>query len=98
MTQQYLAGEFSLLLAQLQAVATDPSSARALARLRREVESRPPAALAVELIRAFEVMDDLCLESLARGDAPAFDSQAASVARLREFGVCAGLLEDVELG
>jgi hypothetical protein len=53
MTQQYLAGEFSLLL---------------------------------------------CLESLARGDPPAFDSQAASVARLREFGVCAGLLEDVELG
>lgn len=42
MTQQYLAGEFSLLLAQLQAVATDPSSARTLARLRREVETTHP--------------------------------------------------------
>jgi hypothetical protein len=42
MTQQYLAGEFSLLVAQLQAVATDPSSARSLALLRRAVETARP--------------------------------------------------------
>jgi hypothetical protein len=94
MTQQYLAGEFSLLLAQLQAVATDPSSARALARLRREVETHPPAALAVELIRTLEVTDELCFDSLARGDVKAFDCQAATVAQLREIGVCAGLLDE----
>ena len=93
MTQQYLAGEFSLLLAQLQAV-TDPSSARALARLRREVETHPPAALAVELIRTLEVTDELCFDSLARGDVKAFDCQAATVAQLREIGVCAGLLDE----
>jgi hypothetical protein len=94
MTQQHLAGEFSLLLAQLQAVATDPSSARALARLRREVETHPPAALAVELIRTLEVTDELCFDSLARGDVKAFDCQAATVVQLREFGVCAGLLDE----
>jgi hypothetical protein len=94
MTQQYLAGEFSLLLAQLQAVATDPSSARALGRLRREVETHPSAALAAELIRTLEVTDELCFDSLARGDVAAFDCQTATVAQLREFGVCAGLLDE----
>jgi hypothetical protein len=94
MTQHYLAGEFSLLLAQLQAVATDPSSARSLALLRREVETRPPGALEAELIRTLEVTDDLCWDSLTRGDTTAFDSQAATIAQLREFGVCAGLLDE----
>jgi hypothetical protein len=94
MTQQYLAGEFSLLLAQLQAVARDPSSGRALAVLRREVESSPPEALAVELTRALEITDELCFDSLTRGDMNAFDCEAATIAQLREFGVCARLLDD----
>lgn len=94
MTQQYLAGEFSLLLAQLQAVTPDPSSAHALARLRRDVETRPTAALGLELSRAFEVTDEVCWNSLARADATAFDRQCAAGARLREFGVCAGLIDE----
>ena len=94
MTKQYLVGEFSVLLAQLQAVATDPASERALARLRREVESHPPEALAAELIRTLAVTDELCFDSLAHGDVTAFDCQAATVAQLRGFGVCAGLLDE----
>lgn len=94
MTQQYLAGEFSLLLAQLQAVTPDPSSVDALARLRRDVETRPPAALGVELSRALAVIDEVCWNSLARADTTAFDRQAAAGARLREFGVWAGLIDE----
>ena len=94
MTQQYLAGELSLLLAQLQAGPIDPSFASALARLRREVETSPPRALSAVLIRTLEVTDGLCLDSLARGDAAAFGCQTATAAQLREFGICAGLLDE----
>lgn len=94
MTQQYLSGELSLLLAQLQAVAIDQAFARAIAQLRREAETSPPAALNGVLIRTLEVTDGLCWDSLARGDTTAFNRQAAGGAELREFGVCAGLLEE----
>jgi hypothetical protein len=40
-----------------------------------------------------EVTDGLCWDSVAREDATAFTSRAASAAELREFGVRAGLLE-----
>ena len=94
MTQQYLAGEFSLLLAHLQAGPIDPAFAPALARLRRDVETSPPRALSAVLIRTLELTDGLCWDSLARGDATAFGCQAATGAQLREFGICACLLDE----
>jgi hypothetical protein len=94
MTQQYLAGQLSLLLAQLQAVAVEPSRALAVAELRREAETRPPGSLSAVLIRTLEVIDASCWDSLARGDMTAFEREAATGAELREFGVCAGLLEE----
>jgi hypothetical protein len=45
MTQQYIAGELSLRLGQLQAMATDQERAREVARLRHEAETVPLAAL-----------------------------------------------------
>ncbi len=94
MTQQYLAGEVSLRLAQLRAVAVEPSFAGAVAKLRREAETSPPGALTAVLIRTLEMTDAICWDSLARGDMTAFDCQAANGAELREFGVCAGLLAE----
>jgi hypothetical protein len=94
MTRQYLAGELSLLLAQLQAVATDRGSLAASVRLRNLAETVPVAALSVVVVRALELIDGLCWESLQRGDITAFDHQAALGADLRDFGVCAGLLAD----
>ena len=94
MTQQYLAGELSSLLGELQTVAADQASARDLARLRREAETWPVAALSSVAVRALVVSDDLCWDSWTRADAAAFARQAALCAELREFGVCAGLLED----
>jgi hypothetical protein len=94
MTQQYIVGELSILLAQLQAVAADEGAARDVAGLRREAETRPLAALPRVVVRALALDDGLCWDSLARGDTTAFTRQARVGADLREFSVCAGLLAD----
>ena len=94
MTQQYVAGELSLLLGELQTVATNRASARDLARLRHEAETWPLPSLSSVAVRALVVTDGLCWDSLTRADASTFARQAALGAELHEFGVCAGLLED----
>lgn len=94
MTQQYLAGELSLLLAQLRSVATDEGSAQDVFALRREAETLPPTWLSSVTTRAIALADRICWESIARGDAVAFSHQAEAAARLHEFGVCAQLLDD----
>jgi len=49
------------------------------------------------VVRALGVADGLCWDSLGCGDAVAFGRQAAICADLREFGICAQLVEeDVE--
>jgi hypothetical protein len=92
MTQQYVAGELSLLLAMLQDVADGDDAAVCAAALRLEAESRPTWVLAGVEIRALALAEGLCWASLQRGDAVAFERQARMAARLLEFGVCAGLL------
>lgn len=92
MTQQYVSGELSLLLAALQDVAEGDESAMRVAALRREAESRPVWVLADVEIRALVLTERLCWASLQRGDVVVFERQAQVAARLREFGVCAGLL------
>ncbi len=52
----------------------------------------PVAALTFVVVRALELIDGLCWESLHRGDIAAFDHQAALGAELHEFGVRASLL------
>ncbi len=94
MTQHYLAGELSLLLARLQAVALNKASGRDAARLRRAAETEPPAGLVSVVVRALALTNDLCWDSLHRGDAAAFSRQAAICAELHEFGLCAGLLDE----
>jgi hypothetical protein len=94
MTQQYIAGELSALLAGLQAAITDEVSAGEVARLRREAETRPLAALTSVEVRALELADGLCWVCLTRGDAITFDRLAVIGSQLREFGVCSGLLQD----
>jgi hypothetical protein len=94
MTQHYLAGELSLLLGRLQAVATDEASVRDVSQLRREAETGPLATLGAIVVRAFGLADDLCWDSLRRGDSTAFDCQATVGAELRQFALCAGMLEE----
>jgi hypothetical protein len=90
--REYLIGELSVRLEQLQAVA--PVAARDVADLRRQVENRPVAWLRAELTRALGLADQACRDSLDRGDAAAFACQAAIGADLRLFGTCACLLDD----
>ena len=58
-----------------------------IARLRREAETGPLAALASVVARALELTD-------GHGDSAAFARQAAICGELWEFAVCAGLVED----
>lgn len=94
MTQQYFFGELSLILGELQAVATDDAAERAIARLRHEAEMGPLAALGSVAARALELTEGWCWDSLSRGDSATFARQTALCAGLWEFAVCAGLLED----
>lgn len=96
MTRQYVVGELSLILGELQAATTNEAAVRDVARLRREVETTPPAALAPIAVRAMELTDGVCWISLARGETAAFVREAAICAELWEFGVCAGLLGEDE--
>src|SRR5262245_23808178 len=94
MTQQYISGELSLRLWELQAVAADEERAREVGRLRYEAERVPLTALGSVVVRALGVADRLCWDSLGRGDVLAFSRQAAIDAELWEFGICARLLEE----
>jgi hypothetical protein len=94
MTRQYVIGELSLILGKLQAATTSEAAVQAVARLRAEVETTPPAALAPIAARAVELTDGVCRDSLARGETVASAREAAIRAELWEFGVCAGLLEE----
>jgi hypothetical protein len=94
MTQQYLAGELSVLLGRLQDVTTSEGAAREAWSLRQAAESVQVQALGWVTVRALTLTERLCWDSLSRGDIAAFSRQAAAGAALREFGVCAGLLRD----
>jgi hypothetical protein len=94
MTQHYLAGELSVLLARLQAVATTQVAVGDLAQLRREAETGPVTALPSMVVRALALTDRLCWDSLEQGDSAAFTCQAAICAELHDFGVCARLLQE----
>jgi hypothetical protein len=94
MTQQYLAGELSVILGEIQAAATTEACARQVWDLRLEVESAPVTALPSAAARALALINSLCWESLTRGDTAAFAREAAICAELHEFGVCAHLLSE----
>ena len=95
MTQQYVAGELSLRLGELQAVATDRECAREIARLRDEAERAPRAALGSVVVRALGRANRFCWDSLECGDVLAFSRRVAICGDLWEFGVCACLVEEV---
>lgn len=95
MTRQYLAGELSVILGEIQAAAaTTEACARQARDLRLEVESAPVTALPLAAARALALINGLCWESLARGDTATFARRAAICAELHEFGVCAQLLNE----
>lgn len=93
MTRDYLIGELSARLGQLQAAARHAATGD-VANLRHQVETRSATWLGTEVAQALTLADHLCWESLSQGDTAAFDRQAAIGAELRLFGTCAGLIDD----
>jgi hypothetical protein len=87
-TQDYLIGELSACLQQLEA-ATARESVADVVRLRHRVEASPPSDLPLAAARALDVADGICWDSLA------FVRQAQASAELRQFGICARLIADI---
>jgi hypothetical protein len=90
-TQQYIVGEFSALLAGLQAT-PDNWWSQVVGNLRREVEISPPAVLPRLAREAVNLTEMLCWVALERGDVDGFWRYAETAGKLREFTISAGLL------
>jgi hypothetical protein len=97
MTQQYIIGQFSALLGDLQ-----PPPGECLAEsvhdLRREVESCPLALLPALAREALCLSDVICWAALERGDASGFGRYAKVAVALGEFTDSAGLLRELPPG
>jgi hypothetical protein len=90
MTQQYIVGQFSVLLAEMEAV---PGEWQATVRdLRREVEISPLPTLPRLAGEAMALIDRVCWVALEEGDAAGFRRSAEAGASLRDFTANAGLL------
>ena len=94
MTQQYIIGELTLRLMQLQASAPTCESASEFERLRLQTETASFEALPYMAMHALDLVRSLCRDSLVRGDLRALTYQASMAADLREFAVSASLLAD----
>jgi hypothetical protein len=92
MTQQYLVGELSAILGELQSAAPDAATVREVVRLRREVEATPPAALDPAVGRARALANRVCGDALSARAANAFIRDVQICAELDDFGVSAGFL------
>ena len=88
MTQQYLVGQFSALLGDLEPTAAEWQPA--VHGLRREVESSPVAMLPEFADKATALADTTCWAALHRGDVTRFSSCAKAAAALGEFIDSAG--------
>lgn len=94
MTQQYIIGELTIRLMQLQASAPSTESAGEFARLRLQTEAASFESLPSMAMHALELVRSLCRDSLARGDLKSLTNQATMAADLREFAVSASLLSE----
>jgi hypothetical protein len=90
MTQQYIVGQFSVLLAEMEPV---PDEWRAPVReLRRKVETSPLPMLPRLAGEAMALIDRLCWVALEEGDEASFRRSAETGASLRDFTANAGLV------
>jgi hypothetical protein len=90
MTQQYIVGEFSSLVAELEPTAGDLGGV--VSDLRREIEVSPLSGLPRLAQEALNVTDRLCWVALEEGDVANFRRCAKTAAALREFTANANLL------
>jgi hypothetical protein len=90
MTQQYIIGEFSSLVAELEPAAGELGSV--LTGLRREIEVSPLGGLPKLARDALNLTDLVCWVALEEGDVASFRRCADTAAGLWEFTASANLL------
>lgn len=91
LTQQYIVGELSSLLAGLEP-ARDEFLRDAVGSLRYQVECSSLSMLPRLAQEALDLTDLICRSALEQGDADAFCRSAATATALRDFALSAGLL------
>ncbi len=91
MTQQYIIGEFSCLLAELQP-APGAWLGGAVDDLRREVEVSPLTMLPQLAVEAMTLAETMCWVALEHGDMSGFCRCAKTAAALRDFTASACLV------
>lgn len=91
-TQQYIVGQFSALLEELQLPSGEWFAT--VRRLRSEVESCPLSMLPRLAQEAMGLTDRICWSAVERGDVSSFCGYSRSAAALGEFLDNAGLLEE----
>lgn len=90
MTQQYIVGQLSSLLAELE---TAREEWRAAVRdLRRDVETSPLPMLPELAREAMTLTDKICWSALELGDVGRFRRHAQTAVALHDFSASAGLL------
>lgn len=90
-TQQYLNGELSLHLGEIDDE-PDYAVGAALAALRHRVEEASVTELPALATEALDVVDAACWAALTHGDLASFERECRTCARLHEFATCAGLI------
>ena len=91
MTQQYIVGEFSALLAELQS-ASGELFANAVGNLRHEVEFGLYEMLPHRAREAMTLTDVICRSTLEHRDMSTFRRCTDAAAALREFAASANLV------
>jgi hypothetical protein len=91
-TQQYIVGQFSVLLEDLQPLPGEWLPA--VRRLRSEVESSPVQMLPKLAREAMGLTDMICWAALERGDGTDFSRCAKAAVALGEFSAAARLLPE----
>lgn len=94
MTQNYIAGELSMLLGELRSLSGDERAVGQATALRHEAEMWPVHALGPVAARAVDFAEALCWESLEEGDVSAFRRRAEALVDLYQFAVCSHLLPE----
>lgn len=95
MTQQYIVGEFSCLLADLRPAPNDRLT-HAVDELRHEIETGPLQGLPGLAREAMRLTDLICWAALEQGNPSGFRRYAGTAAILREFSDCSGLTSSNE--
>jgi hypothetical protein len=91
MTREYIVGELSALLAELEPAPTTPLN-DAVRNLRHEVEFSPLPTLPRLTQEALDLTDSICRAALEQGDANRFCRYVGTAIPLRDFAVGASLL------